>query len=80
MLSVTSHATITGIDGEIADWRQAQTDAAREPGVMAVVPFIESRGLLANGAARGRRAWCAASCRKKRAGGGPGIASQVAAR
>ena len=49
MLSVTSHATITGIDGTIPDWRRAQTTAAREPGVMAVVPFVEARGLLANG-------------------------------
>jgi lipoprotein-releasing system permease protein len=49
MLTVTSHATITGVDGEIAEWRQAQIDAQREPGVLAVVPFVESRGLLANG-------------------------------
>ena len=49
MLTVTSHATITGVEGEISDWRRAQADAQREPGVKAVVPFIESRGLLANG-------------------------------
>jgi|SRR5436190_7457368 len=49
MLAVTSHATITGVDGYIADWRKAQADAAREPEVVAVVPFVESRGLLANG-------------------------------
>jgi lipoprotein-releasing system permease protein len=49
MLSVTSHATITGVNGEIANWREAQRDAAREPQVVAVVPFVESRGLIANG-------------------------------
>jgi lipoprotein-releasing system permease protein len=49
MLTVTSHATITGIEGQMANWRQAQTDAQREPGIVAVVPFVESRGLLANG-------------------------------
>jgi lipoprotein-releasing system permease protein len=49
MLAVTSHATITGIDGQIREWRKAQSDAAREPNVAAVVPFVESRGLLANG-------------------------------
>jgi len=49
MLAVTSHATITGVDGYIANWREAQADAAREPDVVAVVPFVESRGLLANG-------------------------------
>ncbi len=31
MLTVTSHATITGVEGEIVNWRQAQSDAAREP-------------------------------------------------
>jgi lipoprotein-releasing system permease protein len=49
MLAVTSHATITGIDGEIGQWRRGQQQAAGAPGVKAVVPFIESRGLLANG-------------------------------
>ena len=49
MLAVTSHATITGIGGEIANWREAAVDAAREPEVLAVVPFVESRGLLAKG-------------------------------
>ena len=49
MLTVTSHATITGLDGEIAAWREAQAEAARVPNVAAVAPFIESRGLLANG-------------------------------
>ena len=49
MLAVTSHATITGLDGTFPNWRAAQTTAAAEPGVKAVVPFIESRGLLANG-------------------------------
>src|SRR4051812_36354047 len=49
MLAVTSHATITGVQGEIDDWRAKQATAAREPGVRAAVPFIESRGLFANG-------------------------------
>ncbi len=49
MLTVTSHATITGIDGVIPNWRKARADAAVMPSVAAVVPFIEARGLLANG-------------------------------
>ncbi len=49
MLTVTSHATITGIEGRIADWRKAQADAAVQKNVVAVAPFVESRGLLANG-------------------------------
>jgi lipoprotein-releasing system permease protein len=49
MLAVTSHATITGIEGEIGDWRQAQSDASAQPNVLAVAPFVESRGLFAHG-------------------------------
>ena len=49
ILSVTSHAAITGLEGEIPNWRQAQADAARQPTVIAVAPFIESQGLFANG-------------------------------
>src|SRR5256885_16272906 len=49
MLTVTSHATISGMDGVITNWRKAQAIAAREPGVRAVAPYVESRGLFANG-------------------------------
>jgi lipoprotein-releasing system permease protein len=49
MLAVTAHATITGRDGELANWRQAQADAAQQPNVVAVVPYVESQGLFANG-------------------------------
>ncbi len=49
MLAVTSHATITGLDGELTDWRARQATAARVPGVKAAVPYVEARGLFANG-------------------------------
>ena len=49
MLSVTSHATITGLDGSIPNWRAAQQVAARTRGVKAAVPFVEARGLVAHG-------------------------------
>jgi lipoprotein-releasing system permease protein len=49
MLAVTSHATITGLDGEIGDWRARQAIASRVPGVRAAVPYVEARGLFANG-------------------------------
>ena len=51
MLAVTSHATISGLDGEITDWRPAQEQLAKVPGVRAVAPYIEARGLLAHGQA-----------------------------
>ncbi len=74
MLSVTSHATITGVDGYIANWREAQADAAREPEVVAVVPFVESRGLLAQWRARGRRHGARRASGRRGEGGGPGRA------
>ena len=49
MLSVTSHATLTGLEGSIADWRAARASALRQPGVMQAVPFVESQAMLARG-------------------------------
>ncbi|MFM1885143.1 MAG: hypothetical protein RL026_300 [Pseudomonadota bacterium] len=49
MLSVTSHATLTGLDGPLQDWRDAQAAALAQPGVLAAVPFIESQGMLSHG-------------------------------
>jgi lipoprotein-releasing system permease protein len=49
MLSVTSHATISGLEGDITDWRPAQEQLSRVPGVRAVAPYVEARGLLAHG-------------------------------
>jgi lipoprotein-releasing system permease protein len=49
MLAVTSHATITGLHGDMGNWRQAQSDASQGSNVLAAVPYVEARGLLANG-------------------------------
>jgi lipoprotein-releasing system permease protein len=49
ILSVTAHATVTGIQGTIPQWRGLRERAASQRGVKAVVPFVEARGLLANG-------------------------------
>ena len=49
ILSVASHATLTGIDAPLADWQALATAAAREPGVLAVAPFVEERALIAHG-------------------------------
>jgi lipoprotein-releasing system permease protein len=49
MLAVTAHASITGRDGELRGWRQAQAQAIGQPNVVAAAPYVESRGLLANG-------------------------------
>jgi len=49
ILAVTSHATITGLDGPLADWRGLQQQLRARPGVTAVVPYVESQAMFANG-------------------------------
>ena len=50
ILSVTSHATLSGLDGNLADWRDDQAQAMKLPGVLAAVPYIEEQALLTHGA------------------------------
>ena len=50
ILSVTSHATLTGLTGSLADWRRDQAQALTLPGVVAAVPYIEAQALLMHGA------------------------------
>ena len=49
ILSVTSHGTLSGIDGSIANWRAVQEAALKQAGVRAAVPYIEEQSMLANG-------------------------------
>jgi lipoprotein-releasing system permease protein len=49
ILSVTSHATLMGLHGSLPDWRPIQEAAAKQPGVTAAVPYIESQALLTHG-------------------------------
>ena len=49
ILSVTSHATLSGLEAALPDWRGARAVALRTAGVTAAVPYIESRGLFARG-------------------------------
>lgn len=48
ILAVTSHATLMGLHGSLPDWQAIQQVAARQPGVTAAVPYIESEALLTN--------------------------------
>ena len=50
ILSVTSHATILGIEGNLSDWQSLRAQVLKQPGVDAVSPYIEEQALLANGA------------------------------
>jgi lipoprotein-releasing system permease protein len=49
MLSVTSHATLTGLDETLPDWHLVQQAAVRQPGVQAAVPYIEAQAMLSHG-------------------------------
>src|ERR1700722_19285791 len=49
ILSVTSHATLTGLDGALADWQADRAAALRQPGVLAAVPYIDEQAMLSHG-------------------------------
>ncbi len=49
ILSVTSHATLMGLDGTLNDWRADQARALKMPEVLAAAPYIEAQALLMRG-------------------------------
>src|ERR1700683_1457008 len=49
ILSVTSHATLMGIDGTLPDWQGLQRRVQQQRGVQAAVPYIESQVMLGDG-------------------------------
>lgn len=48
-LSMTSHATVTGLDGYLSDWQQASNRAVNQPDVEAAAPYISKEVMLSNG-------------------------------
>jgi lipoprotein-releasing system permease protein len=50
ILAVTSHGTIVGLSGSLADWQELRERVQLQGGVHAAVPYIESQVMLANGA------------------------------
>ena len=49
ILSLTSHATISGFGAGLPDWRSAAARIADNPEVMASAPYIEDQALLIAG-------------------------------
>ena len=49
ILSVTSHATLEGIDGSMADWQNVRQKVLQQPAVEAASPYIEAQAMLMNG-------------------------------
>jgi lipoprotein-releasing system permease protein len=49
ILSLTAHATITGVDGHIANWRPDLETLRHFPKVAAAAPYIEEQALMVHG-------------------------------
>lgn len=49
ILSLTAHATVSGLEGHVADWRPKLARAAGFAGVAAAAPYIEEQGMLVAG-------------------------------
>jgi lipoprotein-releasing system permease protein len=49
ILSLTAHATISGLQGRISDWRPDLEKLAHFPGVAGAAPYIEEQGMLIHG-------------------------------
>ncbi len=49
ILSLTGHATISGLEGRISDWRPKIAKLAHFPGVVAAAPYIEEQGMVTHG-------------------------------
>jgi lipoprotein-releasing system permease protein len=50
ILSVTSHATMMGLQGNLTDWQKIRGAVLKQRGVVAAAPYIEEQAMLANGA------------------------------
>ena len=50
ILSVSSHATMMGLEGNLSNWQTIQREVLKQPGVLAAAPYIEEQAMLANGA------------------------------
>jgi lipoprotein-releasing system permease protein len=49
ILSLTAHATISGLENRIPDWRPQVEKVAHFPGVLAAAPYIEEQAMMTHG-------------------------------
>jgi lipoprotein-releasing system permease protein len=49
ILSLTAHATISGLEGRLPDWRPREAKLEHFPGIVAVAPYIEAQGMVTHG-------------------------------
>lgn len=53
ILGMVAHATVSGIDGPVEDWRRAVDMAKRDPRVLGAAPYVETESLLEGRQRRG---------------------------
>ena len=46
ILSLTAHATISGLEGRLSNWQPQAAKLSRFPGVVAAAPYIEEQGMV----------------------------------
>ena len=49
LLSLSAHATVSGPQGVLEDWRQVADAARATPGILGAAPYVALEGMLANG-------------------------------
>ncbi len=49
ILGMASHATISGVSGELSDWREVMAQAGKFPHVIGEAPYVEGQGMLISG-------------------------------
>jgi lipoprotein-releasing system permease protein len=49
ILSMTSHAAVSGYETGLTDWPMARASAMEHPRVLAAAPYVEGEGMLVNG-------------------------------
>ncbi len=49
ILSLTAHATISGLEGRIANWREDLQKLEHYPGIVGAAPYIEEQGMMTHG-------------------------------
>jgi lipoprotein-releasing system permease protein len=49
ILGMASHATISGVNGELSDWQEVMEKASQFPHVVGEAPYVEGQGMLISG-------------------------------
>jgi len=53
ILGMVAHATVSGVDGSLADWQRAVGEAESDPRVLGAAPYVEREAMLQAGRVQG---------------------------